>query len=87
MTVICVLSVVFYLNRIPPGSTKIVDLKPEVVLCPIQPLHSETVICHPSNSGQVVLTEGKEKEKLKLLLFHCIVSHGRAKYKLLPVAE
>lgn len=50
-----------YLNRIPTGSTEIVDLKDEVVLCSIQPLHSNTIICDPGNTGQVVLTEGKGK--------------------------
>lgn len=51
----------FYLHRIPSGSTKIVDLKDEVVLCSIQPLHSDTLIRHPSYTGQVVLTAGKKR--------------------------
>lgn len=51
----------FYLNRIPADSIKIVDLKDEVVLYSLQPLDRNTFIRRPSNSGQVVLTEGKKR--------------------------
>lgn len=59
----------FYLNRIPSGFTQVVDLKDEVVLYSLKPLDSNTVICHPSNSGQVVLTEGKKEKQLTLFSF------------------
>lgn len=51
----------FYLNRIPFRSSKIVDLEDEVILYSFQPLNSKTFVRHPGNRGQVVLTEGKKE--------------------------
>lgn len=53
----------FYLVGIPSGSAEVVELKDEVVLYSLQPLDSDTFIRHPSNSGQVVLTEGNRNMK------------------------
>lgn len=74
----------FYLGRIPTGSSEAVDLKDEVVLNSLQPLDGDAIICHPGNSGQVVLTEGKKKE----LASHRLVFLDRIKDSVpLPRAE
>lgn len=62
-TIILVHSIMFYLVGIPSGSAEVVELKDEVVLYSLQPLDSDTFIRHPSNSGQVVLTEGNRNMK------------------------
>lgn len=56
-----ILNIMFYLLGIPAGSTKVVDLKDEVVLYPLQPLDSQAFICCPRNGCQVVVTVGQQR--------------------------
>lgn len=46
-----------HLYRIPARPVEVVDLEDEVVLKSFQPLHGQTVVCHPGDGGQVVLAE------------------------------
>lgn len=56
-----ILNIMFYLLGIPAGSTKVVDLKDEVVLYPLQPLDSQAFICCPRDGCQVVVTVGQQR--------------------------